>query len=159
MSQESVKISIHQKRIAVAYMLKTKNLRPAGTEKLFGRLERYDIGATNLNKAYQEAQKSISELEEKLISAQGSIQATVDIITDSIDEKDLAVAFADYLSSKASKTFAKKENIPGDAVDNPRTEPADGTKAETVDKAGVIETDGGAPDSVVDIAGSTALKK
>lgn len=158
---------MHQKRIAVAHMLKTKNLRPTGTEKLFVRLERYDIGATNLNKAYQDAQKSIGELEEKLISAQGSIQATVDIITDSIDEKDLAVAFADYLSSKASKTFAKKENIPGDAVDNSMTDSADDTKEETVDETSAVETNGSVPDStpdnggadVVDIAGSAALKK
>jgi len=110
------------KNMAISYLLKHSELRPDATKKLFERLEQCDKVASNINQAYENAEKTITELGNQLLTVKGSIQAIVGIIGDTIDKDSLI---------ELSKKYIEEKKINSDLI-----QPEVNNKNEVLDIAG-----------------------
>jgi hypothetical protein len=95
------------KSMAVSYLLKHSELRPDETKKLFERLEQYDKIASNTHQAYENAEKSMTELGNQLLTIKGSIQAIVGVISDTIDKN---------LLNELSKKYIEEKKLNNDSI-------------------------------------------
>jgi len=110
------------KNMAISYLLKHNELRPDESKKLFERLEQYDKVASNIHQAYENAEKSMAELGNQLLTVKGSIQAIVGVISDLIDKN---------LLTELSKKYIEEKKLNNDSI-----QPEVNNKNEVLDIAG-----------------------
>jgi chromosome segregation ATPase len=71
-------------KIAVAYLMKNKEDRPAGLEKLFSKLEKYELSMREIMNAINQTKKSLEELDQKGDQMLGSIESIAELISEEL---------------------------------------------------------------------------
>jgi len=77
-----------KKVIAVSYLIRAKEERPEGTEKLFEKLAGLEKSANDTNAAIRNTEVSLNELNSRFMQIMGSLQTVTELIAEMLpDEK------------------------------------------------------------------------
>lgn len=99
--------------IAVAYLMSHKDERPAGTEKLFAKLEQSEHAAKQFNYAMSQAQQTIASLESEFGQALGSIKTLISLIADDLPDEQAQIWCEKYQAPEGMEGSIPKSMISG----------------------------------------------
>ncbi len=105
-------------KVAVAYLIRSKDERPEGLENLFGKLEICEQSAKATNMAISQGREALSHLETKFYHLMGSIDTLSDLIADGlkgIDEKVILSWCEKYQMPANMPKMQPGVDIPGNA--------------------------------------------
>ena len=100
-----------RKQLAVAYLLINPKIeRPAGTEKMFEKLNQKEVAARKITAASSQARNALLELENEFNQNIGSIKALVEMISEDISD-ELATEYCEKYEPRSEPGLAG-EKIP-----------------------------------------------
>ena len=85
-----------RKTLACIYLLKNKQERPEGNDRLFDKLEKCDNAIRSNMSIINEAQQAIDELNQKNMGIMGSIDTIVELISDGMTEEQIEMFCMKY---------------------------------------------------------------
>lgn len=102
-----------QRFIAVSHLIRAKEERPEGTEKLFGKLSTLENAAAQTSNAINATEQTLGELNQKFMQTIGSLQTITELIAEMLPEDKIQEWCEKYTPPNKMPQMPGSMSMPG----------------------------------------------